>query len=349
MSDTFSRKITIYSFIMTLFIVLYHMSIFNDYNIYYISGLDKIIYIYFRRFFDLTAAIALGFFFTTSSFFLYINANEKNTLSKAKRRFKSLGIPFVIWNIIECIFLIFKYKEQINGIRSIFLLVSFDPFDGPLWYVFQLLVMTALSPIIIKKKKRRAKENVVIFVLISLVCFSCSIAYHNGIILNGLYWFERIIRYMPAYLSGIFLAWYGERLYKENYNIKKVETIYRIVSILALIFIIIIGGTEGNVVCFLLFRILPISIWFSFHCKSKEKITLFPIKISFMIYVMHDMCIRIIGWGFYKMFREKAFAGYQIVFMRFVMVIVVYFIIFIITYVIYKMSPKLYNILTGGR
>ena len=49
------------------------------------------------------------------------------------------------------------------------------------------------------------------------------------------------------------------------------------------------------------------------------------------------------------MFREKAFAGYQIVFMRFVMVIVVYFIIFIITYVIYKMSPKLYNILTGGR
>ena len=80
------------------------MSIFNDYNIYYISGLDKIIYIYFRRFFDLTAAIALGFFFTTSSFFLYINANEKNTLSKAKRRFKSLGIPLLFGTLLNVYF-----------------------------------------------------------------------------------------------------------------------------------------------------------------------------------------------------------------------------------------------------
>lgn len=94
---------------------------------------------------------------------------------------------------------------------------------------------------------------------------------------------------------------------------------------------------------------MPINIWFNFHCNNKQKITSFPIKISFMIYSMHDILIRIIGWFLNKVDIEKVFAGYQVIFMRFIIVILVYLVVLIITYIINGINPKLYKILTGGR
>lgn len=349
MSKSLSRKLTIYYFVMSILIVMYHISIYNNANINFSSLLDKYFFVYLWRFFDIFAVIALGFFFSTSAFLLYLDADTSNVNHKIVKRLKSLGIPFLIWNFIEFLFLLFQNGFNVKWVGNLLLRMSFDPFDGPLWYVFALLILTFLAPIIIKIRKLGMKKVAIAFILITLSCYIFSIILNRNLIINEFYWIERVVRYIPAYLLGIFIAWYGKSIYTESYSIAKVEFISRSIGIIIVIALIIVGTLEENILSFLACRILPICVWFSFHCKKEDKITFFPIKISFMLFVMHDLCIRVVGWIFYKFFTGKLFSGAEIILIRIGTLIFVYLIVLLFSTLVKKISPKLYKLLTGGR
>lgn len=345
MTKTFSRKISIYTFVMSVLIVLYHVSVFNSYNIILGTNLEATIYGVCRKLFDNLAAISLGFFFMTSAYLMYQSADNNTIYVKVKKRLFTLGVPFVFWNIVEFVFLYFVRQLGTITILSF----SLDPFDGPLWYVFALLILSAMSPVILKLKKLQKKFVLMIFVVIVVASSIFCLAYNNKLCFEGLYWLERVVRYLPAYFSGVLLAWYGDKITKESYNKNTVEHVARIFTILGILIVLVFNSSEENVLTYLILRLLPVSVWFCFHCSSEERINSFPMKISFVLYAIHDMIVRIIGWGFHKVLNTDSICGYQFIMFRVLSLLIIYCIALCVAYVVKKFIPKLYVIMTGGR
>ena len=345
MTKTFSRKISIYTFVMSLLIVLYHVSVFNSYSIILGSNLETTVYAVCRKLFNNLAAISLGFFFATSAYLMYQSADNSTIYAKVKKRLFTLGVPFVFWNIVEFAFLYFVHQLDAISILSF----SLDPFDGPLWYVFALLILSAISPLILNLKKLSLNCVLLIFVVIVVASSIFCLAYNKKLCFEGLYWLERVVRYLPAYFSGILLAWYGDKITKESYKKNIVELVARMFTIFGILIILVFNSSEENILTYCILRLLPVSVWFSFHCESNEKINNFPIKISFILYAIHDMIVRIIGWGGYKVLNTDSITGYQFILFRVVSLLIIYCIALCVAYVVKRFIPKLYVIMTGGR
>lgn len=330
---------------MSVLIVLYHVSVFNSYNIILGSNLETTLYGVCRKMFDNLAAVSLGFFFTTSAYLLYQSADNNTIYAKVKKRLFTLGVPFVFWNIVEFVFLYIVHQLGTISILSF----SLDPFDGPLWYVFALLILSVMSPLILNLKKLSQNCVFILFLVIVIASSSFCLAYHNKFCFESFYWLERVVRYLPAYFSGILLAWYGDKITKESYPKNTVELWARIFTILGIVIILVLNSSEENIFTYCILRLLPVSVWFSFHCDSEERINSFPIKISFILYAIHDMIIRIIGWGFHKVLNTDSISGYQFIIFRVMSLLIIYCIALCVAYFVKRFMPKLYVVMTGGR
>lgn len=244
MTKNLSQKISLFSFSLSLMIVFYHTAgIVRDNMVRPINNIDYRIYFAGRSIFaSMLGAVPLGIYFFISAFLLYINADEQNVKAKSVKRIKTLGIPFVIWNLFEAVFLtIGQQKFPCETIGLLMLRLSFDPFDGPLWYVFALLIFSLLAPFIIKLKRNLPKLNIYGAVFLTICCFAFSIAYHHEFITHKLYWLERIIQYLPYYMAGILVAWYGKSIYSEKYS-KAIQKFAILINVLAMLLVIITGG-----------------------------------------------------------------------------------------------------------
>lgn len=160
---------------------------------------------------------AVAFFFLTSAFLLFYNMTENNISHKIINRFKSLVIPFFIWNVLY--FIIFSIREIKNPIKCIekFFLT---PYCGVLWFVEMLLfllVFVRLNFLIMKTSY--------INIICLIVAFICSFYPWNNKISNQGLWqvmclfsllnlisnillFQSWIPSMNVYFSLNGVAWY---------------------------------------------------------------------------------------------------------------------------------------------
>lgn len=118
--------------------------------------------------------IAVPIFFIVSGYLFFKEGtfNEKLYLTKIKKRFWSLLIPYVLWNTLCLLIFIFV---RIPALHGLFPNVSLEevtlpkvlsgywacegngfPFDFPLWYVRELILMVIISPLlyVVVKKMR---------------------------------------------------------------------------------------------------------------------------------------------------------------------------------------------------
>ena len=96
-------------------------------------------------------------------------------IGKYKKRVSSLLIPYIIWNAIAIAMLYVKYEiiektpltfiDYMSGFWDFTQRVGYDPANGPLWYVHDLMVITLMSPLIYMLTKNKKAAHWYLFIL----------------------------------------------------------------------------------------------------------------------------------------------------------------------------------------
>ena len=118
------------------------------------------------------AVVAVPVFFIISGYFFFYNVKEFNNdvyVEKLKKRVLTLLIPYLLWNLLPVfmivggnLFSVFFKGKSFDALYSFFYdlwnegiwHIWWDktsgtmPFDSPLWYVRDLMIVVCLSPVI---------------------------------------------------------------------------------------------------------------------------------------------------------------------------------------------------------
>lgn len=345
MTKSTSEKFTLYNFLMTCSIVIYHSGSFTAAK--FLNTLDENIYTFIWKFFDNIGSLAMSFFFTTTGFFLYYNLNEKNVGKKLSRRIHSLLIPFLLWNLIYYILPI-PNKGDFN-LTEILRRLIIDPFDGPLWYMLVIGLLAIFCPIFIKIFKHK-KTSICLYIVLCLLCFYFT-CYNLDPILNCCtygWYIERIVRYLPNYFIGALIGNFCPSLLDKDNKF----LIYSSRLLFVLCFIILGSGYKQDSLFWCINRILPLLMWFTVSSSSKllklSSSNLF--KSSFMIYALHGFILyKIDPIIFNTPILINNLSTYTVTAIRLSKLIIIVLISYLLYIILYRLCPKLLKLLTGGR
>ena len=176
-----SDVINLLRFILSVLVVMIHVDgrlVYSQYSGSWNGGLFDTFHIMFAQG---VCRVAVPLFFLMSGFLYFNNLEQWNKdvyIKKEKRRVKSLLIPYIIWNVIALVifvsFQIINEGFSLYGIQSIWnqyggLRFLWDnnrvvdecsrnilgvtmhngfPFNGPLWFLRDLFIVTLMSPAI---------------------------------------------------------------------------------------------------------------------------------------------------------------------------------------------------------
>lgn len=349
MNESLSKKISIYNFICTLGIVIYHWK--NFYILF--SNKENYLSDSLYNFYDLLASISLGFFFMTSAYLFYLGIDSGVKLvKKIKKRLITLGIPFIVWNI-----LCFAYSSTYSLIRGrgldvslgdIILGFTLDPFDGPFWYIVALIVLMSISPLLLKLKK---KPQLFLIVVITLTIV-CSIV-HSEISSENMFvsWLLRLLNYTPIYIFGAYLALCKSRIFSRGRYINKVISVLALLSGATIVLYFTLVDVEANAFTWCLKAVLPILLWLAVPDElfGKAKIV-FPIRISFFLYAMHGTLIGILDTIFTKLVGYNNMPLILSIICHIVLFTILYLVCLAFAFITKKILPKkIYFALSGGR
>lgn len=323
------KKCSLVCAVMVIFIHTYNLEVYKICS-------ESVIY-WFESFVAKITACAVPFFFMSSSFFLY--QKEREVISVYKSRFKSIMIPYLLWNIIYMIaFTILKKLSLTNvGLVSINIIdilkgIFLYKYNYTYWFMFYLILFILLYPAI---KQIVCRSKIVCFsVLIALLTIDFGNIINHNIIPSFIYY----------YLGAICGYYYRKQTEKISTIQPKKKTaiimmciVGFVLSVVASIFDINIS-VVGNVSLILLLLIILSS--------QQIKMPLFLLGLSFMIYSMHGILLECVEKVIYIAFPHNvlwATIDY------FVSPAVTLMIIVVICAAMKKVCPSLYNILNGNR
>lgn len=148
----FSNKKTAVQFVLSLFVFFIHFCLFSVFD-----SKGALVTGIFNVLLPLTH-VAVPLFYVISAALFYRDYTLASTLKKWKSRFFSLCIPYLVWNSIWLLLALLGYYTPLGlflgnirtafsweaVLRGIFLHGFFVPF----WFILQLIVFTALCPVI---------------------------------------------------------------------------------------------------------------------------------------------------------------------------------------------------------
>lgn len=264
---------------MTLLIVIFHLQgILGN-----LGPADSAVLSAFKQHFQVVVTLGMAHFFIISGFLLYYHADEGNIQSKLKRRIKSLLVPFLLWNVIIALrqFVTDGGVFPAQSLKELLLGFSFNPFDGPLWYVFWLLILMLAAPLLMKRKKTVAALAIISFVISAFNLYPASL---QGWV--GFYWIRRAVFYLPCYFEGAFLALHcPDVVAKEQYDAQKIRWIACAVlaGLIVLTAVVHLDRFSNSIVLVL----MPAAAWLAIPAKYFSFSMGLPYRISFFIYATH--------------------------------------------------------------
>lgn len=177
---TFERN-KIMSLFFSILVVSMHVSNLERYQVYSFPGFTASAVIAVETFLSsFLANAAVPFFFFSSGFlFFRTKLSPMEAAIKTRQRLASLGIPYLLWNMIfYAYFLVLTRLPIISdamnmgtvpfSINELFESVLFYKYNYVFWFVFQLLIYFCLSPllaIVLRKKWSTILIGFFIFVL----------------------------------------------------------------------------------------------------------------------------------------------------------------------------------------
>ena len=328
----YRNKITYLSFILAILVVIRHTSNIEVY------GLTSGVLFWIEKFFAELTDLAVPTFFVLSGYLFFQNYTPKILLKKWKSRLFSLLIPYLIWNGISYLYIL--AISSIPNIRDRISnpIVSFSLFDFckdlvlgennfVTWFLRCLIVYTIVTPLIywIIKNKYGA--------IISLVLLGVAITIINKQVLN--YWI--------MYLLGACLGIHLKAFMTADFSPKIVICAfgYLLISVIIGVFF-----EEKQITIYTLLRLSQvIAIWIYTDCLAKETKPKWWMKISFFVYLCHNMVLESVEKGFLIVFgRNGIGALLDFIFAP----IITLLIIIALAFVLRKIKP-VWSILTGSR
>lgn len=170
----FTNKKLHVSFILSLLVFFIHFYEFSSFST--AESITRGIFYSVRT----LTHVAVPLFFVISGALFYRNYTLAMTIRKWKNRFFSLCVPYLIWNTLWLLLALLGYYTPIGlltgGVKTafslktvlqgIFLHGQFEPF----WFILQLIVLTALCPVIYLLLKNKWVGLVTITAFYILYC-----------------------------------------------------------------------------------------------------------------------------------------------------------------------------------
>lgn len=148
------KKVMLYYF-LALCVFLIHISTFSNYTPD--NSICSSVVVFLHRISTRCTRVAFPLFFILSGALFFRNYSQKKYLEKLKKRFHSLFIPLICWNVLSLLFAItttvllsqyfvgrptFDFSPA-SFLRTIFLAQENIPF----WFVIALIYFVVLSPV----------------------------------------------------------------------------------------------------------------------------------------------------------------------------------------------------------
>lgn len=165
-SGRFSRKVTIVSFLLSVFIMYIHTNKLAN-----IGEQGTPVYVLNKILAGTFGQVGVPFFFLQSGYwmFRFDIFEEKTDILKRKLRKKvtSIGVPFLLWNTFGLLFFLMAtrlpvIRTMINGgeivpitLRNIFGGIFLHQYNIVFWFMQDLIVVTALSPLLYRLLRHR--------------------------------------------------------------------------------------------------------------------------------------------------------------------------------------------------
>lgn len=300
--------------------------------------------------------VGVPWFLFMSAYFLFRNYDGAyNKL--LKRKWKSLFIPYIVWNSIGYFFRI-VVRNPINGISESFsfkeLLKGFVPLqnaNGAFWFIALLMLYVLLTPFFRRAIVKKEAGYFIVGTMVFLIAAN---------ITSANYW--AILFYMPVYLLGGYIALHYSDIF-ENF-IEEDRGLDNQISVAYLVMRFIFGG------------VIYFSILFAYHRKLISQniysylapivfILLMKIKLShcrsnwltkngsFIIYASHGLFTNILCPNIYifKKWSLSILGGWQNIIPAYTMVVILCMLLvgMVIGVVWLFRDSKWIWVFTGGR
>lgn len=181
-----NKKIVKAQFICMFGVLLVHTYNVELYQIHADSSVffEKLLY-YFEELMsqDFGNRIAVPVFMMISAFLFYRNIDDYKSIgTKIKKRMKSIGIPYLIWNSVGTVYYLFIARipvvsQFMNGTADQITLgnilggVFLHKYYYPFWFLSRLLLFTCLSPVAYSIVQRKVVGILTIICFVALNCF----------------------------------------------------------------------------------------------------------------------------------------------------------------------------------
>ena len=345
-STRFSRKVTIVSFVMAVFVMYIHAKNLAYYDLGNADG--TLIYVLNQILSETFGRVGVPFFFLQSGYWMFrydIYETKSDVLKrKLKKKVTSLGIPYLIWNTLGLLFfltvpyflgmLFTKYEGQVVGItwRNIFEGVFLHKYYLPFWFMQDLIVLTAFSTILVLLLRNKYVTYVTITILLILSIFGINtpVCQTSSILL---------------FMMGGALSVY-HREYWENPNSNRFETAFYI-----LLFLIgaVIRWLSIPYLSTFFVVLSPILFWKSFELLGQMKVfdyePLWFCKQSFFIYCAHIFPVQALNSLLSRVSSNMAWVSFSYV----VNPLIILLLLYVAARILAQRFPKVYKLLCGNR
>ena len=345
-SPRFSRKVTVVSFILSVFVIYIHAKNLAYYDFGDAHG--TLIHVLNQIMSETFGRVAVPFFFLQSGYWMFrydiFEAKSGVLKRKMKKKVVSLGIPYLVWNTLGLlVFLIVTrlpgmpfriYDGQVVNLTwdNILQGVLFSKFYFPFWFMKNLIVLTAVSPVLVRFLRNRymAYASIIILFILSVQGINVPLCQTNSVLL---------------FMVGGVLSVY-HREYWENPSENHFETaVYMIVFLI----LAVIKWMEIPFAHTIFSVLSPILFWKI--CDLLGQIRVFdrePLwfcKQSFFIYSAHIFPVEALSSILSKVNRSMTWASFSYM----VTPLIVLALLYVAAEILVRRFPKVYGLLCGNR
>lgn len=257
MNKKLSRCIKYINIILAIFIVILHSKNY----VYYENNSELInITVKIEEFFTkYIFSCAVPFLFFISGYLFYQNIEEKSIYKKIKSRVTTLLIPYILWNIISTVYFVsmlyipfIKNKisiEHIGGIKGLLQSIFLFKYNQINWFVFQLIIYVAISPIIYKIIKNKFLSVVLGGVLFCVSLIGIDTRFISVCSFKPVFRIDCLLYYFLGAIAG----YYFKNIIMESANKTNKKSIIIAVLLILLSFLIVsINAHHFEIIAYIL-------------------------------------------------------------------------------------------------
>lgn len=343
LNKAFSNKITFLSLILSVSIVCVHLNPTWDFQtITNDGGFFDVTFNYLNDLLTSLGSLAVSFFFLSSAYLLYRTYGLGQFPEKLKRRFWTLFVPLVLWNML-C--LVYKLRFG-DGFLETLKNIVLSNYDGPLWFVVQILGLFLLSPIFLWVFRNRYVGLGLTLILYFLPSFfdTCLVR-HLTDNEQQLAVLSRTVYYLPIYFTGVYIAIHFEAAIQEELYRKRFT-----VLISSLVLLATLLPFSHPVIQFLM-QLQVVALWIVLPKNSFQKSLNWGWQISFFLYASHAIVIGVVMRLLHKFILDETLpvSMGMAFFSRLLFLALSVSCIYLVAWMLIRWFPKIYGLLSGGR